>query len=205
VLAVVRHGETVSYRDGGLTPAGYAQAAAAGRRLLLLARACGTAIGPDVCTSPSRRCRETARVIAGVLTAEGLAARVVVTDAIASVRLVEDGQLLDLGLAQDRPPSPAVDDLSRFWSELATGHDVFRSWEEGGFPWFESPPDVRARLRAFIEGHDGPTVAVTHGEICRLLVGEAGIPELGAVLAWDGPPRGARRLAGMMDPGVGRG
>jgi broad specificity phosphatase PhoE len=195
VLALVRHGEPTSYRDGGLTPTGRAQATAAATLLAPLL-AGSTELVP-VWTSPARRCRETARLLTAGLRARGVPVSRVVrrAPALEMVRADLAGELVDVGLARDRAgTAAAAADLQRFWSDHRAGRNPFERWEASEYPTFETPDVVAERVRGFLQTLDRPVLVVSHSELIRLA-----LPLLG--LADESVPFGGVVVAGTIDPG----
>lgn len=194
VLALVRHGEPTSYRDGGLTPTGRAQATAAAA--VLAPFLAGSVAPVPVWTSPARRCRETARLVAGGLRSRGVPVARVVRRApeLVMVRADLDGELVDVGLARDRVAGEAAAaDLHRFWADHHEGRNPFERWEASEYPTFEPPELVAERVCGFVAALDRPAVVVSHSELIRLAM---------ALLELDDepPPFGGVVLAGTLRP-----
>lgn len=192
-LALVRHGEPLSYRDGGLTVAGRAHAERAAAKLAPVLPADGTVV--PLVSSPARRCRETARLIREQLGHRGISLSMAAeAPALAMVRVRVTGRLVDLGVARDLaaglpPEDPAVADLAAFWADHRAGIRPFDAWEAGRYPSFESPAEVRARVVGYLAALHGPVVVVTHSELIRLATGDIGAlraaPPFGEVVLLD--------------------
>jgi len=202
LLALVRHGEPTSYRDGGLTPTGRLEAERAAEQLAPGLAGIGSV---TVWTSPARRCRESARLLAGHLRQRGVAVEGP-TDApaLVMVRARVGDRLVDIGLARDRGASA---DLDAFWGDHRAGRNPFDRWEAEAYPSFESPADVAGRLWAFLRQVDaaaGPDVVVTHSELIRIAARDLGLGggddlRFGDVLfvgTMLGAPAGAERATG---------
>jgi broad specificity phosphatase PhoE len=173
LLAFVRHGEPTSYRDGGLTPAGRREAQQAAERLAPGLRGLGPV---TVWTSPSRRCRESARLLAHRLRERGVPVEGP-SDApdLVMVRARVGDRLVDIGLARDRAASS---DLDEFWADHRAGRNPFDRWEAEAYESFESPGAVARRLQGFVHDVDGrpaPAVAVTHSELIRIAARDLGL------------------------------
>lgn len=174
VIALVRHGEPTSYRDGGLTPQGREHAGRAAEVLAELLRPGDPAV--PLVTSPARRCRETARLIR-----EGLRHRQIDCTPAADVpqlvmvRVRVGSRLVDLGLARDVVnDDAAAADLRAFWADHRAGNNPFDAWEAERYATFESPSEVRARVVGYLASIGGPAVVVTHSELIRIAAGAFG-------------------------------
>ncbi len=189
LVVVVRHGEPVSYCDGGLTPNGRHQielcgAALAGQLHFSVKQRSSFERPARVVTwtSPSRRCRETASTLVAVLRDEGfLARRARVRWELAPVQVRTPSGMVDLAaVIPEVEEGPAAGDLERFWEKHRSGENPFALWEVGEFPSFEPLASVQARLEALDSDVASPEssgtdagcrvrVLVTHCENIRLL------------------------------------
>ncbi len=192
-VALVRHGEPLSYRDGGLPLEGRAHAERAAARLAsLLPVGEGTV---RLVTSPARRCRETARLIRDELGRRGIRLPMA-TDApaLVMVRVRLGGRLVDVGVARDAAcdlpaGDAAASDLEAFWADHRAGIRPFDAWEAGRYPSFETPAEVRARVVGYLASLGGPAVVVTHSELIRIAAAAfgaaGGAPRFGEVVMVD--------------------
>lgn len=168
---LVRHGATLSYRDGGLTAEGRAQLRAVGDRLRSDHRGRKRVL---VFTSPSRRCRESASAIVQSLRPVQPGTRApIVREELRPVGVLVHGRLLDLG-ALHLPPGPIAADVARFWALQREGGDPFQAWERGELESLEPVGWVSSRLAGFARelwarAADVLPIAVTHAENIRLL------------------------------------
>lgn len=157
---VMRHGETEWNRlgllqgrqDSPLTPLGRAQAAAMGACIAALA---GKTADLELWSSTLGRARETAAIVAGVLSRDAAAIR-------HDARLAE----LDHGAWEGRDFTQIKRDEPEAWAERY--RDKFRNPLPGG----ESYVDALARARAWAGERDGAArhVVVGHGVFNRMLV-----------------------------------
>lgn len=197
---VVRHGATLSYRDGGLSAEGRAQLRALGDRLRSERGGWDRVL---VFTSPSRRCRESASAIVARLRSALPATRSpIVRDALRPVGVLVHGRMFDLG-ALHLPPGRVAADVARFWALQRGGDDPFQAWERGELASLEPRDWVSSRLEGFAEelwsvARDTLPIAVTHAENVRLLEANWGIqpgskPRFGEARCY------VRRLGGAVD------